>query len=183
MNTRREFLRQSSAVAGTTLGATSALTAAPNPATSALAQVPNPDGVTPAKEWYDRPMRWMQLAFVEDDPGQYDPKFWLDYFRRCHADAACISAGGCVAFYPTKVPFHYRSKFLADHDPFGEMLKGCRELGMNVIARTDPHALHREVVDAHPNGSPYRPMERPAATGPIRPSGFPVRSGATTSTS
>ena len=24
-------------------------------------------------------MRWAQLAFVEDDPGNYDPQFWLDY--------------------------------------------------------------------------------------------------------
>jgi hypothetical protein len=45
-------------------------------------------------DWYDHPMRWAQLAFVEDDPGNYDQKFWLDYFRRIHADAACLSAGG-----------------------------------------------------------------------------------------
>ena len=37
--------------------------------------------------WYSRPMRWAQLAFVEDDPGHYDPDFWLEYFRRVHADA------------------------------------------------------------------------------------------------
>ena len=24
--------------------------------------------------------------------------------------------------------------------PFGELLAGCRKLGMDVIARTDPHA-------------------------------------------
>lgn len=138
MKTRREFLQQSGAVAGTTLVAG-----------AALAQV-SQSAAAGSKDWYSRPMRWMQLAFVEDDPGQYDPKFWLDYFRRCHADAACISAGGCVAFYPTKIPLHYRSKFLADHDPFGEMVKGCRALGMNVIARTDPHALHQAAVDAHP---------------------------------
>ena len=63
--------------------------------------------------WYDRPMRWAQLAFVEDDPGNYDPGFWLDFFRRIHADAACLSAGGCVAFYPTQIPLHYRSKWSA----------------------------------------------------------------------
>jgi hypothetical protein len=151
MNTRREFLQQSGAVAGTTLVAG-----------TALAQVAQQSSAQ-AKEWYDRPMRWIQLAFVEDDPGKYDPKFWLDYFKACHADAACISAGGCVAFYPTKVPLHYRSKFLADHDPFGEMVKGCRDLGMNVIARTDPHAMHQDMADAHPewiaveaNGQPRR---------------------------
>jgi hypothetical protein len=101
--------------------------------------------------WYDRPMRWAQLAFVEDDPGNYDPTFWLDYFRRIHADGACLSAGGCVAFYPTKIPLHYRSQWLGDRDPFGEMVKGCRQLGMNVIARTDSHAAHQDVYDAHPD--------------------------------
>ena len=104
-----------------------------------------------ASDWYGRPMRWMQLAFVEDDPGRYDPALWLDYFKRVHADAACLSAGGCVAFYPTKVPLHYRSKFLGNTDPFGEMVAGCRKLGMNVIARTDPHAAHQDVYDAHPD--------------------------------
>ncbi len=102
-------------------------------------------------DWYDRPMRWAQLAFVEDDPGQYDPAFWLDYFKRIHADAACLSAGGCVAFYPTKIPLHYRSRWLKDSDPFGDLVKGCRALGMNVVARTDPHAVHQDIHDAHPD--------------------------------
>jgi hypothetical protein len=101
--------------------------------------------------WYDRPMRWAQLAFVEDDPGNYDQSFWLDYFRHIHADAACLSAGGCVAFYPTKVPLHYRSKWLGDGDTFGDLVKGCRAIGMSVIARTDPHAAHQDVYDAHPD--------------------------------
>lgn len=101
--------------------------------------------------WYDRPMRWAQLAFVEDDPGQYDQAFWLDYFRRIHADAACLSAGGCIAFYPTKIPLHFRSRWLKEGDAFGDLVKGCRALGMNVIARTDPHGLHQDMVDAHPD--------------------------------
>jgi Hypothetical glycosyl hydrolase 6/Beta-galactosidase trimerisation domain len=102
-------------------------------------------------DWYDRPMRWAQLAFVEDDPGNYDPAFWLDYFRRIHADGACLSAGGCVAFYPTKIPLHYKSKWLKDGDSFGDLVKGCRKLGMNIIARTDPHGVHQDVYDAHPD--------------------------------
>ncbi len=96
-------------------------------------------------------MRWAQVAFVEDDPGNYSPQFWFDYFQRTHCDAACLSAGGCVAFYPTKIPLHYRSKFLGNSDAFGEMVAGCRKLGMNVIARTDPHAAHQDVYDAHPD--------------------------------
>jgi hypothetical protein len=122
----------------------------------------------PDKGWFDRPMRWVQLAFVEDDPGRYNPGFWLDYFKRIHADAVCLSAGGCVAFYPTKVPLHYRSKFLGNGDSFGEMLAGCRKLGMIVTARVDPHAAHQDVFDAHPdwiaveaNGQPRRHWAMP----------------------
>jgi len=101
--------------------------------------------------WYGRPMRWAQVAFVEDDPGNYSREFWLDYLTRLHVDAVCLSAGGCVAFYPTKIPLHYRSKWLGDRDTFGDLVKGCRGLGMNVVGRTDPHAVHQDVNDAHPD--------------------------------
>jgi Hypothetical glycosyl hydrolase 6/Beta-galactosidase trimerisation domain len=101
--------------------------------------------------WFDRPMRWAQLTLVENDPGRYDPAFWLEYFRRIHADAACLSAGGVVSYYPTTVPLHHRSSWMGDGDPFGDLLKGCRALGMVVIARTDPHAAHQDVYDAHPD--------------------------------
>ncbi len=103
------------------------------------------------EDWFDRPMRWAQLAFVEDDPAHYDPKFWIDYVRRVHADGVCLSAGGCVAFYPTKVPLHYRSAWLKDSDPFGELVTAFRKMGLVVMARTDPHAAHQDVFDVHPD--------------------------------
>lgn len=95
--------------------------------------------------WFDRPMRWVQLTLVENDPGRFDPQFWLDYFRRLHADAATLSAGGIVAYYPTDVPLHHRSAWLGDSDPFGALVAECRALGMQVVARTDPHAAREEV--------------------------------------
>jgi hypothetical protein len=104
-----------------------------------------------APSWVDRPMRWAQLTLVEDDPGKFDLSFWLDYFRRTKSDAVCLSAGGCVAYYPTAVPFHHRSRWLGDGDPFGELVAGCRKLGMVVIARTDPHATYDDVELAHPD--------------------------------
>ena len=134
MTDRREFLQLSAA----------AMATAAFPFSTSAAE-------TPAGGWYDKPMRWAQLTLVEDDPGRYHPQFWLDYFKRTHSDAACLSAGGCVAYYPTKIPFHHRSRFLGDRDAFGELVAGCRALGMNVIARTDPHAAHQDVHDAHPD--------------------------------
>ena len=101
--------------------------------------------------WFDGPMRWVQLTLVENDPGRFDPQFWIDYFRRLHADAATLSAGGIVAYYPTKVALHHRSAWLADSDPFGTLVSGCRKLGMRIVARTDPHAVREEVKSAHPD--------------------------------
>ena len=111
---------------------------------------PSAPAVT-APSWVDKPMRWAQLTLVEDDPGKFDPQFWLDYFQRTKSDAVCLSAGGCVAYYPTQVPFHHRSAWLGDRDVFGELVAGCRQLGMVVIARTDPHATYDDVREAHPD--------------------------------
>ncbi len=108
-------------------------------------------GASEPEPWFDKPMRWAQLVLVENDPGRFDPDFWLDYFKRVHADAACLSAGGIVAYYPTKVPLHHRSVWLGDSDPFGYLVQGCRKMGMAVIARTDPHAAWDDVRQAHPD--------------------------------
>ncbi|HTX64923.1 MAG TPA: beta-galactosidase trimerization domain-containing protein [Opitutaceae bacterium] len=141
--TRRDFLR-------TTAGAGAALSLADlRPGPAALAAALPPAG-HPAPAWADRPMRWAQLTLVEDDPGRFNPGFWLDYFTRVRADAACLSAGGCVAFYPTEIPFHHRSAWLGDRDPFGDLVRGCRERGLVVAARTDPHALWPDAAAAHP---------------------------------
>lgn len=135
---RRNFLRHS-ALSGAALAFGLDAMGAPSPAAA------------PGDEWFDRPMRWAQLTLAEDDPGTYDLNFWLDYFRRTHSDAACLSAGGCVAYYPTKIPLHYRSQWLGSGDAFGDLVAGCRKLNMVVIARTDPHAAHQDVCDQHPD--------------------------------
>ncbi len=141
--TRRKFLK-SSAVAG---AAATLAKIALVPGSAA----PIPADGSPTPSWVNKPMRWAQLTLVEDDPGKFDPHFWLDYFQRTHSDAVCLSAGGCVAYYPTDVPFHHRSAWLGNRDVFGELVEGCRKLGMVVIARTDPHATYDDVQAAHPD--------------------------------
>ena len=131
-STRREFLK-STTIAGAALTLGESLL-------TRLSAVGPADVSVPTPSWVDKPMRWAQLTLVEDDPIKFDLKFWLDYFKRTKSDAVCLSAGGCVAYYPTSVPFHHRSKWLGDRDVFGELVAGCRKLGMVVIARTDPHA-------------------------------------------
>lgn len=100
--------------------------------------------------WENQPMRWFQLAFTEDDPGSFDPDFWMNYFREIGAEGVCLSAGGGTAFYPTKVAHHGLSANMAGRDPFGMMAKRCAAEGIRVLARIDPHAMHADVFKAHP---------------------------------
>ncbi len=134
---RREFIRATSAVGGAfALSGHTAWTTVVSP---------------PGTYWLDGPMRWAQLAFVEKDPGHYDPEFWLSYFKRIHADGALLSAGGVVAFYPTNIPLHHRSDYLGNADTLGYLVEGCRKLGMSIMLRTDPHAARQNLYDAHPD--------------------------------
>lgn len=145
-STRRTFIKSAAGVSAAALtGLSTFETAGASPAVPAAAS-----GAS-SPNWYERPMRWAQLSFVEDDPGNYSLDFWLDYFKRVHADAALVDAGGCVAFYPTEIPLHYRSKWLGNRDSFGDIVAASRKLGMNVVARTDSHACHQDVYDAHPD--------------------------------
>ena len=158
--TRREFL-QSTAVAGT--GAAFA-----HITPSLWGQATPTGGPAPIPAWASKPMRWAQLTLVEDDPAHFDPVFWLDYFKRTRSDGVCLSGGGCVAYYPTEIPYHHRSAWLGDRDVLGELIAGCRKLGMSVLVRTDPHATYDDVKAAHPdwiavevNGSPRRHWSSP----------------------
>ncbi|MDR7124678.1 alpha-amylase family protein [Pseudotabrizicola sp. 4114] len=101
-------------------------------------------------DWYRGATRWTQLTLAEDDPVKFDVDEWIEVFRRTGSNAACLSAGGYVAYYPTKVPYHYRSKWLGDTDPFGALVDGARALDMHVMARVDPHAIHDDAATAHP---------------------------------
>lgn len=146
-STRRAFLKSAAGVSAACIAGVSTFETA-GAASPVSAGDPSH---TESPNWYDRPMRWAQLSFVEDDPGNYSLDFWLDYFKKVHADAALLDAGGCVAFYPTQIPLHCRSKWLGNSDTFGDITAACRKLGMNVVARTDAHACHQDVYDAHPD--------------------------------
>jgi hypothetical protein len=133
---RRDFVKTSAFAGAYTIGARSLFDIAV---------------VLPDETWFSRPMRWAQLTLVENDPGRFDPDFWLNYFKQVHADGSVLSAGGIVAYYPTDIPFHHRSSWLGTSDPLGYLLKGCRDMNMSVIARSDPHAAWQNVYDAHPD--------------------------------
>lgn len=112
-------------------------------------------------EWFLSATRWTQLTFTEDDPPVLDIDFWVDVMKRTRSNALCLSAGGYMAFYPSQIPYHYRSAQLGDRDSFGELVEQARRLGMHVMARVDPHAVHADAAQAHPEWLDHGPDGRP----------------------
>ena len=144
--TRREFLKTTTAAGAVAALAPFAPRSLANAGADDAAALP-----AGAPSWIGKTSRWAQLTLVEDDPGKYDLAFWLDYFQRTRSDAACLRGGGCVAYYPTQIPFHHRSAWLGDRDVLGDLVSGCRKLDMSVLVRTDPHATYDDVQAAHPD--------------------------------
>jgi hypothetical protein len=147
--TRRQFLHSAAAAAG----AVRIGLAAPRETVATPPQ---------GEPWYRRTVRWMQTNIAEIDATRYDIPFWRAHWQRTRTQGIVVNAGGIVAYYPTRIPFHRRAEFLGDRDLFGEIRAAAREDGIAVFARMDSNGAGDEVVRAHPdwftrdaNGQPY----------------------------
>src|SRR4030095_6630715 len=72
---RRDFLQVTGAGALVSLGA-------PRLDTGSSPRVFAPTQGDAGPGWFDRPMRWVQLTLVENDPGRFDPQFLLGFSLR-----------------------------------------------------------------------------------------------------
>ncbi|HKW98703.1 MAG TPA: alpha-amylase family protein [Bryobacteraceae bacterium] len=126
---------------------------------------------TPGDErtpWYRTMRRCGQINFNERDPIELDINAWLDYWTSLKINALLLNAGGIVAFYPTRIPYHHRSQYLGSHDLFGDFSKAAKQRGIRVVARMDCNYAWEEAWKAHPewfernqDGSPVRHDQSP----------------------
>ncbi|MEO8373285.1 MAG: hypothetical protein ABI806_29140, partial [Candidatus Solibacter sp.] len=67
------------------------------------------------------------------------------------ANVLHLNMGGIVAFYPTRVPYHYPSAFMPPgRDLFGELLAKAHARKIRLVARFDFSKTQKPVFDAHP---------------------------------
>ncbi len=160
MRTRREFLTALAAAAAAWAGRDLAADGGPagSPDLVNAATIPQ---TGPA--WYRRTVRWMQTNIAEIDPTRYDIPWWREQWRRTHTQGVVVNAGGLVAYYPTRLPFHRTAKFLGSRDLFGELSRAAHDDGIVVFARMDSNGAGDDVLQAHPDwiarnaaGEPYR---------------------------
>jgi hypothetical protein len=139
---RRQFMAMSGAmVRGSILAGLGA--------NALLGEIAGPSDLT-GTAWHQRVRRVGQLNFNERDPVELDVEAWANYWADLKVDAVLVSVTGIIAFYPTQVPFHRRSRFLGSRDLFGECAAAARKRGIRVIARMSPDLNWDDAVHAHP---------------------------------
>jgi hypothetical protein len=118
-----------------------------------------PSGEAP---WYRRLTRWGQTNITEPDSQTYDIDWWRGYWKRTLTQGIVVNAGGIVAYYPSRVPFHRQAEHLAGRDLFGELSNAAHQEGLAVFARMDSNRAHEDFFRAHPDwfavnagGEPY----------------------------
>jgi len=115
--------------------------------------------------WYQTMRRCGQINFNERDPLELKIESWLDYWSRLKINALLLNAGGILAFYPTRIPYHHRSQFLGSRDLFGDFAKAAKQRGMRVVARLDCNWAYAEAYQAHPEWFEHNPDGAPVHHG------------------
>lgn len=139
MLNRREFL---ALVSAATAASGRIVRGADAPATVAAASAASP--------WHQQVRRVGQVNFNEHDPAELDVEAWARCWAELKVDAVLVSVTGIIAFYPTQVPFHRRSRWLGGRDVFGECCAAARKHGIRVIARYSPDFNWTDALAAHP---------------------------------
>ncbi len=102
--------------------------------------------------WFKRVKRWGQINITLDTAANFDIAWWRDYWEKTQTQGIVLNAGGIYAYYPTKVPHHYRAPLLGDHDLFGDLCRAAHEDGLVVFARMDSGTVPtEEFYNAHPD--------------------------------
>ncbi len=101
-------------------------------------------------KWYKTTWRWCQTNLTEIDAKDCDIEFWKKYWEENQIQGIIVNAGGIVAYYPSKYPLQYRSKYLQDGDLVKVFTEAARERGIRVLARMDINRATGEFVKAHP---------------------------------
>lgn len=102
--------------------------------------------------WFKRVKRWGQINITMDTAANFDIAWWRKYWKSTHTQGIVLNAGGIYAYYPTKIPYHFRAPLLGDHDLFGDLCRAAHEDGLVVFARMDSGSVPtEEFYNAHPD--------------------------------
>lgn len=103
-----------------------------------------------APTWSQGPHRVLLLNLREGDEPKVDAEALVAAAQEYRATAFCVSGGGIVAFYQTRIAGHRISSGLGGRDLLAEIIPVAHREGMRVLARIDPSCAPKALAAGHP---------------------------------
>lgn len=100
--------------------------------------------------WWDSPNRVLLINLREGDEPKIHADELIADLKRYDATAFCISGGGIVAFYQTKISGHRISSGLNGRDLLAEIIPVAHANNLRVLARIDPSCAPKELAKSNP---------------------------------
>ncbi len=115
-----------------------------------LRKVQEIDPIADTSIWWKKNNLRMIQTNLPAAEGALNPDSLLADLIEYSANTLLINAGGIMAFYPTKLPFHYKNPHVKD-DMLGRVISLCHENGIRVIVRFDFSRIHKSFFEEHPD--------------------------------
>ena len=100
--------------------------------------------------WQGYPWRMVQTNFREIDMADIDAETYASDLADFGATVVTLNAGGILASYESRLPYHMVSKYLTGSS-LKEMVDACHAKGIRVIARMDFSKIPYAVYEQHPD--------------------------------
>ena len=105
----------------------------------------------PAQYWWQQNnLRVMQVNLPAYEASTIDPDSLISDLRKFSANTLIINAGGIMAFYPTRLPYHYINPYMKEK-MLEQVIKKCHEQKIKVITRFDFSRIDKSIFDLHPD--------------------------------
>lgn len=108
------------------------------------------DPITDTSIWWEKNNLRLVQTNLPAPEGALDPDSLVKDLKGFSANTLLINAGGIMAFYPTKLPFHYKNPYVKG-DMLGRVISLCHENGIRVIVRFDFSRAHKSFLNDHPD--------------------------------
>lgn len=100
--------------------------------------------------WHDYPWRMVQTNFREIDMDGINAEAFSQSLADFGATVVTLNAGGILASYESKLPYHTVSKYLTGSS-LKEIVEACHAKGIRIIARMDFSKIPYAVYEQHPD--------------------------------
>jgi hypothetical protein len=100
--------------------------------------------------WKHNNLRVIQANLPAYEAATLNPDSLVKDLIDYSANTLIINAGGIMAFYKTKLDFHYINPYMKD-DMLAQVVKKCHENHIKVIVRFDFSRVHESIFKAHPD--------------------------------